>query len=504
MNDLRDSKSFLRGAAPAHPGPHSMTLWRWIVEAAQIVLLASVYLGIAKASLLLAIPPGYATAIWPPAGIALAALLLFGRHLWPGVWLGAAIANYSVNESTFAALMIGTGNTLEALAAAAMIRRSIGVPQRFEHGEDVLKFVALAAASATIAATVALAPLSLVNSLQWQELVPNWLTWWQGDVSGMVIVTPLLLAWWSRDALRWDPRYAYEGFCFMLLLLIAAIAVFGYVAAPLAPFARAFVIVPFIMWAAFRFTQREVTTVTAAVCAIAFKDTMDNLASAPPSTMNESLLLLLLFTCTLVITGLVLSAMVSERTRTMAELRAALHNLHTQAVTDPLTRLVNRRYLAEFLPRELIRTQRTGNSLAVLMIDLDHFKRINDTFGHDAGDLVLTHVASLLMAHIRGSDIACRYGGEEFVLVLPDTTLEGAHRRAEEIRAAVQALNLRHQDNALDPVTVSIGLALYPEHAAGPEALIRIADEALYEAKAGGRNRVVMGRAAPELRSATA
>jgi diguanylate cyclase (GGDEF)-like protein len=247
-----------------------------------------------------------------------------------------------------------------------------------------------------------------------------------------------------------------------------------------------------------------VTTVTAAVCAIAFKDTMDNLASAPPTALNESLLLLLLFTCTLVITGLVLSAMVSERTRTMAELRAALHNLHTQAVTDPLTRLVNRRYLAEFLPRELIRTQRTGNSLAVLMIDLDHFKRINDTFGHDAGDLVLTHVARLLMAHIRGSDIACRYGGEEFVLVLPDTTLEGAHRRAEEIRAAVQGLNLRHQGKALDPVTVSIGLALYPEHAAGPDALIRIADEALYEAKAAGRNRVVMGRAAPERRSAEA
>ena len=212
MNDLRDSKSFLPSAAQAHRAPHSMTLWRRVVEAAQIVLLASVYLGVAKASLLLAIPPGYATAIWPPSGIALAALLLFGRHLWPGVWLGAAIANYTVNESIFAALLIGTGNTLEALAAAAMVRRSIGVPQRFEHGEDVLKFVALAAASATVAATVALAPLSLANSLHWEELVRNWLTWWQGDVSGMVIVTPLLLAWSSRNALRWDPRYPYEGF----------------------------------------------------------------------------------------------------------------------------------------------------------------------------------------------------------------------------------------------------------------------------------------------------
>jgi diguanylate cyclase (GGDEF)-like protein len=504
MDELRDSKSFPRTAALARPAPFSVTLLQRFILGVQVALLATVYFGAAKASLAFAIPPGYATAVWPPSGIALAALLLFGRPLWPGIWLGAALVNYTVNGSIFAALMIGTGNTLEALAGAALIRRSIGVPHRFEHGEDVFKFVAFAALTATIAASVALAPLSLANSLTWEALVRNWLTWWQGDVSGMVIVTPLLLAWSSRDALRWDPRFAYEGFCFLLLLLVAAIAVFGFVAAPLAPFARAFVILPFIVWAAFRFTQREVTTVTAAVCAIAVGDTMSNLAAAAPQTLNESLLLLLLFTTTLVITGLVLSAMVSERTRTMEDLRAALHNLHTQAVTDPLTRLVNRRYLAEFLPRELIRTQRAGHSLAVLMIDLDHFKRVNDTFGHDAGDLVLTQVARLLMAHIRGSDIACRHGGEEFVLVLPDTTLEGAQRRAEEIRAAVMELQLRHRGKPLGPITVSMGLALFPDHAAGPEALIRVADEALYEAKRAGRDRVIVGRAAPATEPASA
>ncbi|MGH9577502.1 MAG: diguanylate cyclase, partial [Terriglobales bacterium] len=428
--------------------------------------------------------------VWPPSGIALAALLLLGERAWPGVWLGAALVNHTVNGSLFAALMIGTGNTLEALAGASLIRRSIGVPHRFEHGEDVVKFVAFSAVAATIAPTVALAPLSLANSLSFSELLRNWLTWWQGDISGIVIVTPLLLTWSARDALRWNARYAYESICFVLLLLIAAIAVFGYVAAPLAPFARAFVILPFIMWAAFRFSQREVTTVTAALCAIAVGDTMTNLASATPQSLNESLLLLLLFTSTLVITGLSLSAMVSERTRTLGDLRAALHNLHTQAVTDPLTRLVNRRYLAEFLPREVIRTQRKGASLAVLMIDLDHFKRVNDTFGHDAGDIVLTQVAKLLMAHIRGSDIACRYGGEEFVLVLPDTTLEGARRRAEEIRVAVKELQLHHLENPLGPITVSLGVALLPGHAASPEALIRVADEALYEAKEAGRDRV--------------
>ena len=502
MNDQRDSKSFLRNAAAPLAVPHPPMRFRErVVEVAQVALLATVYLFAAKVSLLYAIPPGYATAVWPPSGIALAALLLFGERLWPGIWLAAALANFTVNNSLLAAVMIGTGNTLEALAAAALIRRAIGVPHQFEHGEDVVKFVAFSAASATIAATVGMVPLALANALSWTELLRNWLTWCQGDITGIVILTPLVLTWCTREAFLWNPRYAYEGVCFVLLLLIAAIVVFGYVAAPLAPFARAFMILPFIIWAAFRFSQREVTTVTAAVCAIAIGDTLNDLSSAPPQVFNESLLLLLLFTSTLVITGLVLSAVVSERAQTLKDLRAALHNLHTQAVTDPLTRLLNRRYLAEFLPREMIRAQRKGDSLAVAMIDLDHFKRFNDSFGHEAGDLVLTRVSQLLMGHIRGSDIACRYGGEEFVLVLPDPTLEGAQRRAEEIRAAVKELQLRHQSKPLGPITVSLGLALFPDHAAGPDSLLRVADEALYEAKRAGRDRVIVGRSATAART---
>ena len=493
MNDPRDSKSFPRTAAVAQRAPVSATSLQWLARLAQWALLAAVYFTAAKASLLLAIPPGYASPVWPPSGIGLAALLIFGNRLWPGIWVAAAAVNYTVNDSIFAAVSIATGNTLEALAGATLIRRSIGVPHRFERGEDVVKFVAFSAASATIAPTVGLLPLSVANSLPWDELVRNWLTWCQGDITGIVIVAPLLLTWSSREALHWNARYAYEGFIFVLTLAIAAIAVFGYVAAPLAPFARAFVILPFIVWAAFRFSQREVTTVTAAVCTIAIGDTMQNLAVATPQTLNETLLLLLLFTSTLVITGLTLSAVVHERSRTLTELRSALRNLHTQAVTDPLTHLLNRRYLSEFLPREVIRARRSGDSLAVLMIDLDHFKRFNDSFGHDAGDLVLKEVAQLLMGHIRGSDIACRYGGEEFVLVLPETTLEGAKRRAEEIRAAVSALKLALRGKPLGPIAVSIGVGLLPDHVANPEALIRVADEALYEAKKSGRDRVVVG-----------
>src|SRR3989475_13096105 len=112
---------------------------------ARVVLLAAVYFSAANLALLAALPPGYATAVWPPSGIALAAVLLFGNRVWPGVWLGAALVNLTVKSSLTAALLMGTGNTLEALAGAALMRRYLGVPCNFAPGEDVIEFVAIAA-----------------------------------------------------------------------------------------------------------------------------------------------------------------------------------------------------------------------------------------------------------------------------------------------------------------------------------------------------------------------
>jgi diguanylate cyclase (GGDEF)-like protein len=166
--------------------------------------------------------------------------------------------------------------------------------------------------------------------------------------------------------------------------------------------------------------------------------------------------------------------------------------LHEQAVTDPLTGLYNRRYFAEHLPRELLRATRGGTAVSVILLDLDYFKRVNDSLGHDAGDMVLMEIGSLLKRNVRGSDIACRYGGEEFAFVLPQTGLEAAMRRAEEIRTAVRGLDLHYLGRPIGRITVSLGLALYPDDADDTDSLIRAADEALYHAKAAGRDRVVV------------
>jgi diguanylate cyclase (GGDEF)-like protein len=167
--------------------------------------------------------------------------------------------------------------------------------------------------------------------------------------------------------------------------------------------------------------------------------------------------------------------------------------LQEQAISDPLTGLYNRRYLSEFLPRELSRSGRSSTPVAVMLIDLDHFKRVNDSFGHEAGDIVLTAVGKLLKGKVRGSDIACRYGGEEFALILPETDTDSAARRAEDIRLAIAALRLSHAGKPLGRITASFGIALFPDHAPDTDGLLRAADVALYAAKGAGRNRVIVG-----------
>jgi diguanylate cyclase (GGDEF)-like protein/PAS domain S-box-containing protein len=165
--------------------------------------------------------------------------------------------------------------------------------------------------------------------------------------------------------------------------------------------------------------------------------------------------------------------------------------LREQATRDPLTGLYNRRYLEESLARELHRTSREGIPLCVAMLDLDYLKQFNDTFGHEAGDRVLGELGRVLREKLRKSDISCRFGGEEFVLVLPGSTLADAQQRVEQIRLFVKGLQVRHDDQILDRLTVSGGVAASPEHGSTAAELLRAADDALYAAKQAGRDRVL-------------
>jgi len=166
--------------------------------------------------------------------------------------------------------------------------------------------------------------------------------------------------------------------------------------------------------------------------------------------------------------------------------------LHSQSVRDPLTGLFNRRYLEESLQREVSRAKRNKRPLGIVMLDLDNFKPFNDTLGHEAGDNVLREVGRFLQRHVRGDDIACRYGGDEFTLILPEASLEVVRARAEHLRERIQQLQVDYHGQLLGPLTVSLGVAILPDHGISAEAVLHAADAALYRAKTEGRDRVVV------------
>jgi len=171
--------------------------------------------------------------------------------------------------------------------------------------------------------------------------------------------------------------------------------------------------------------------------------------------------------------------------------------LRYQSVRDPLTGLFNRRYLDESLERELPRAVRKNRGLGVIMLDVDRFKKFNDMFGHDAGDAVLRELGDYLSKFIRRGDLACRYGGEEFTLILPESSLEDTRRRAEELRCSFQQLSIKHRDIVLGKVTLSLGIAALPDHGTTAAELLAAADGALLRAKAEGRDRVLIAQVSP-------
>ncbi|HKJ39523.1 MAG TPA: diguanylate cyclase [Anaerolineales bacterium] len=197
-----------------------------------------------------------------------------------------------------------------------------------------------------------------------------------------------------------------------------------------------------------------------------------------------------------------LDARVKERTSQLNETNNQLHiqmkeieqlqeTLREQARRDPLTGLYNRRYLSESLQQELSRARRARRSVSVIIMDIDHFKKINDTHGHQIGDKFLLEIANLLSTHTRDFDFACRYGGEEFLLVLPNATARNTFKRAEQIRSKCADIRIEHENKDVS-ITISMGIATYPRHSKNVDELLTKADEALYRSKRRGRNQVTV------------
>ena len=446
---------------------------QWLKRLGLLLALTAGYVVAGKLGLRLAFVNPSATPVWPCTGIALAAFLLAGADVWPAIFLGAFLVNITTAGSIATSVGIAAGNMLEGLVGAWLVSRFARGPRACERAQDVFKFALLAAGVSTlVSATAGVVSLSLGGFARWADFWPVWLTWWTGDAISDLVFAPAVLLWAARPRIRWTRRQMLEAAALSASLLVVGLAVFdGVVPWRSSHYPLEFLCVPLLLWAAFRFEQRVAVTAVLVLSGVAIWGTLSGDGPFARPTFNESLLLLQAYQGASAVMTLVLAAVVGER-------REAEDRLRRLAVSDPLTGLANYRHLTQALDAEIQRSSRTDRPFAVVLLDLDGLKKINDRYGHLVGSMALRRVAETLLGSCRGIDTAARFGGDEFALVLPETDDAAAWHVARRVAERVA------QDGEKPPLTISIGVAVHPRDGATLEALMNAADRSLYENKA--------------------
>ncbi len=443
-----------------------------VAAATVLVGLASIYFVTAKLCLRLAFLHASATPVWAPSGIALGAVLVLGPRVWPAVFLGAFLANLTTAGTAVTSVGIATGNTVEALIGAALVRRWAGGSRAFDRARDVVLFALLAAIGSTaIAPTVGVTSLYLGGFATWDHYGPIWLTWWLGDAAGVLVGAPVVVLCASRPWVSWNSRRALEAALLLGTLTLAGLVAFGgLLPSAIKSYPLEFLCLPPLLWAAFRFGARGGALAVLLISAIAIWGTVHGLGPFALRTPNESLLLLQAFVGVASVMSLIVAAAVSER-------RAVEARLRELSVRDALTGLANYRELMEVLESEVRRSQRTERSFAILFLDVDGLKDINDRRGHLVGSRALCRVAEALRMTCRTVDTPARFGGDEFAVVLPETGEAAARQVAERFAQRLAS------DPEAPVVSASLGVALYPRDGQTAEALLAFADRALYTIK---------------------
>ena len=318
---------------PSGRGEPAAALARALPLTVRLLLLSGAYFAAGKLGLSLALVHPSATAVWPPTGIALAGLLVFGTRAWPAVFAGAFLVNVTTAGSVATSIGIATGNTLEALLGAWLVMRFANGMNAFDRAADAFKFAILAGlASTTVSATFGVTSLALGSVARASDVLgPMWVTWWLGDLGGSLLVAPALILW-SRGGLAWSPARAAEAAALLLSLVVLGWVVFGGILpVGLGGFPVAFVCLPPLIWAAFRFDQRMAAAASLTLATVAVWGTVRE--ARLPEAENLNLLLLQLFLGVVAVTSLALAALVAERRHVEATIRAASERMRA-AMTE--------------------------------------------------------------------------------------------------------------------------------------------------------------------------
>src|SRR5882724_4421715 len=285
-------------------------------------LLTLVYFIAGKFGLMLASLHASASPVWPPAGIALAALLVLGYRAWPAIFVGAFLVNVTTAGNVATSLGIASGNTLEAVCGAWLLNRFAGGTTVFDRPQGVFKFALAAVVSTIISPAFGVTSLALAGFADWTNYGAIWLTWWLGDTTSDLLIAPLIILWSVASKRRWNRREAVEVGILLLLMFVLSEAVFGgWLAISARNYPIAFICGAIVIWTAFRFTQRETATGIFILSAIAIWGTLHGFGPFVGETENQSLLALQSWTAVLTITAMALSAGVAERRRVEEELQ---------------------------------------------------------------------------------------------------------------------------------------------------------------------------------------
>ena len=473
----------------------------------QLLLVPLLFYVGAKLSLALAVMPDVLVTLWIPNSIVLTALLHYGWRRYGYFCAAVVVADIAADYPTFTlaeASLFGAINLLEATVAYALLRRWRFDP-RFATPKDIAKFViAGPMIAALLSACAAGFVYSAVRGTD-TTFIQLARVWWFSDGLGLLILTPLVISLWapvptareSWPRLRW-----YDALAIGTSLVVVAAFMFSEQRVFYDLTLRPFLLIPPVLYAAARFDMRIVASVVGAVSLALLYVVKSGEQPFGPLPIRETVASAQELIFTMSIMALGFTALLFQQRETLRELErrviertADLTRANTElqrlAITDSLTSVLNRGALFNALHRELSRSQRHGHPLAVIMFDIDHFKLVNDQYGHAAGDEVLRHVTAVAGALVRSSDVIGRYGGEEFVIVAPDTAEDMALQLAERIRNKLRETAVGVKTDVLH-VTASFGITMLEAEDHVAEQVLQRADEALYAAKRYGRDRVVV------------
>lgn len=466
---------------------------RWV----RVVILAAGYSLTGIVGLSLAIPPGYATAVWPPSGMALAAILMWGPRVWPGIAIGSLLVNIGVAVTTsttgftllsvLVAVSIAAGSTVQALACAGAVERWVGVDKLFETGPATLAFTGIAVVCCLIASSWGVATLNVAGVVEPADFLSSWQTWWLGDLIGVIVFAPVFLTWRQSLQIGRKPWRIGESIASFTLLAVTTTIVFAApppgqsTATPLT-----FLPLPALVWIAFRFRPAGVALGVCLLSGIAIAATASGTGPFGGVKTSESLLMLQAFVGLTAVMGLAIAAAVTGHRQYEHDLKNFSVEMEQLALTDELTGLRNRRGFLVLADQALRMARRTKAKCVLVFIDLDGLKRVNDSRGHAAGDALIADSANVLAHVFRESDVVGRVGGDEFAVIALLDDHDGAVAVGNRLQSEIDKFNAQAVPSMR--VSMSIGIEELPCSSDTPlDVLLSRADRAMYEKKKRSR-----------------